>query len=131
MNCMNAVDTNILIYACDARDAGRQQRAVELIAQLADGVLLWQVACEFVAASRKLAPYGFSPEAAWGRLETLLRVFPLALPSAEVFARARELHTVRQVAFWDAMLLAACMEAGVGKLYSEDVPGAAVTGVEV
>ena len=51
---MTAVDTNVLIYACDKSDPRRQQIALELIGTVTDGVLLWQVACEFVAASRKL-----------------------------------------------------------------------------
>jgi predicted nucleic acid-binding protein len=50
---MNAVDTNVLIYAHDPRDPAKQNKAVTLIASLTDGVLLWQVACEYVAASRK------------------------------------------------------------------------------
>jgi hypothetical protein len=50
-----ALDTNILIYACDREDSRRQQIAIDLVANSPDGVLLWQVACEFVAASRKLS----------------------------------------------------------------------------
>jgi len=51
---MIALDTNVLIYACDKADLKRQQVALALISNAGDGVLLWQVACEFVAASRKL-----------------------------------------------------------------------------
>ena len=50
---MIALDTNILIYACDKADPKRQQAALDLVSSASDGVLLWQVACEFVAASRK------------------------------------------------------------------------------
>lgn len=52
---MNAVDTNILIYAHDTRYPVKLAIAEALIRTLTDGVLLWQVACEYVAASRKLA----------------------------------------------------------------------------
>jgi predicted nucleic acid-binding protein len=48
---MIALDTNVLIYACDKADLKRQQVALDLVSSAADGVLLWQVACEFVAAS--------------------------------------------------------------------------------
>ena len=41
---MNAVDTNVLIYACDSGDTTRQEQAVRLLTELPDGVLLWQVA---------------------------------------------------------------------------------------
>ena len=57
---MIALDTNVLIYACDRSDRGRQAQALDLIDRAVDGVLLWQVACEFIAASRKLSDQGFT-----------------------------------------------------------------------
>jgi predicted nucleic acid-binding protein len=30
--------------------------------------------------------------------------------------------------FWDAMIVSACLECGVTRLYSEDLPGSAVRG---
>jgi predicted nucleic acid-binding protein len=120
---MTALDTNILIYACDKSDPRRQQIALDLIATAADGVLLWQVACEFVAASRKLNDQGFTPTDAWNRLTDFLGVFRLMLPSANVFTRAQDLHVNHSVSFWDALIVAACLESGVHTLYSEDIPG--------
>ena len=38
---MTALDTNVLIHACDKSDPRRQQIALELIATVTDGVLLW------------------------------------------------------------------------------------------
>ncbi|MGO8732195.1 MAG: hypothetical protein ACLQVM_05325 [Terriglobia bacterium] len=43
---MIALDTNVLLYACDRADSRRQQIAIDLVANSRDGVLLWQVACE-------------------------------------------------------------------------------------
>ncbi len=120
---MIALDTNILLYACDRADPKRQQIAMELIANSRDGVLLWQVACEFVAASRKLGARGFTASDAWNRLGEFLNLFPLSLPTAGVLARAEQLHATYGVSFWDALILAACTEAGVTLFYSEDVPG--------
>jgi predicted nucleic acid-binding protein len=77
---MIALDTNVLIYACDKADIRRQQIALELITASTDGVLLWQVACEFVAASRKLRSQGFATGDAWARLADYLALFPLILP---------------------------------------------------
>ena len=51
---MIALDTNIFIYACDKTVPARQQIALDLIADTTDSVILWQVACEFIAATRKL-----------------------------------------------------------------------------
>jgi predicted nucleic acid-binding protein len=50
---MIALDTNVLIYCCDRRDSRRQQIALDLVAATSNGILPWQVACEFIAASPK------------------------------------------------------------------------------
>ena len=68
---MIAVDTNVLIYACDQADPRRQKIALDLITSAQDGVLLWQVACEFLSASRKLEQAGIHLGA---RLESPRRV---------------------------------------------------------
>src|SRR5437016_10270356 len=107
---MTAFDTNVLIYSCDKTDARRQQRAFELLAAAQDGVLLWQVAVEFVAASRKLASQGFTPAHAWSRLREFMDVLPLMLPSSKVFEYARPLHRDQGVSFWDAMIIGACID---------------------
>ena len=122
---MTALDTNILIYSCDKSDPRRQQTALEIVSSSSDGVLLWQVACEFVAASRKLAVDGFTTDQAWERLAEYLEVFPLVLPSAAVLERAGILHRREGWSFGDAMIVAACVKAGVTHLYSEDLPGRA------
>ena len=49
---MIAIDTNVLIYACDQADPRRQNIALDLITDARDGVLLWQVACEFLGFSQ-------------------------------------------------------------------------------
>jgi len=125
---MTALDTNVPIYSCDKGDPRRHAVALEIISTSGDAVLLWQAACEFVAASRKLSTQGFTATHAWDRLAEFLDLFPLVLPTPGVFHRARLLHTERVWSFWDAMIVAACLEAGVGRLYSEDVPGQALPG---
>jgi len=120
---MTAHDTNVLIYACDRSDPTRQRKAIELIENSTDGVLLWQVACEFVAASRKLKAQGFTTDQAWSRLKEFLDLFPLVLPTAATLTRAEALTRDHRISFWDAMILAACLEAGVQTFYSEDEPG--------
>ena len=57
---MNAVDTNVLLYVHDPRGATKQATAANLLQSLTDGVLLWQVTCEYLAASRKLVPFGYN-----------------------------------------------------------------------
>jgi predicted nucleic acid-binding protein len=124
---MTAFDTNILIYACDRSDPRRQAVALNLIDRTTDGVLLWQVACEFIAASRKLAGQGFSPQQAWDRLAEFAAMFPLVLPTSATLERARAYHIDRGWSFWDAMIVAACLDCSAPRLYSEDLPGRAAS----
>jgi predicted nucleic acid-binding protein len=128
---MNAVDTNILIYSCDSRDPASQAKAREVMGKLVQPVLLWQVGCEFIAASRKLADHGFTQQAAWAQLSMLINAWGVAIPRTTMLSRAQSLHMQEQVSFWNALLFAACLEAGVKRLYTEDVPGSSIPGLEI
>ena len=37
----------------------------------------------------------------------------------------------QHVSFWDALILAACLDAGVSLLYSEDIPGGDIGNIPV
>ena len=71
---MNAVDTNILFYAHDPKVPNKQQLAADLISSLNDGALLWQVACEYLWASRKLEGFGYSHLRAFDDIRDLRRI---------------------------------------------------------
>ena len=120
---MIGIDTNVLIYACDQANPRRQQIALDLITSTEDGVLLWQVACEFISASRKLSKQGFTSIHAWNRLAEFRELLSLVLPSEAILDRAKGLQLTRGASFWDTLILAACAEAGVEIFYSEDLPG--------
>lgn len=120
---MNAVDTNILIYAHDPRDARKNSIAIGLVDALIDGVLLWQVACEFLWASRKLVSFGYDQTKAWSEVHRLRRAWRMIPPDWIVMDLAAELLTGYSLSFWDAMIIAPCLEGGVTCLYSEDFDG--------
>lgn len=129
---MNAVDTNILIYAHDTRYPDKLAIAETLIRTLTDGVLLWQVACEYVAASRKLAVLGFSTDKAWQDVYKLQKLWSTKLPTWEVLRRAEGLMNHYRLSSWDALIIAACLESGVTRLYSEDFDASAqAEGLEI
>src|SRR5438067_10656578 len=100
---MIAFDTNILVYFFDERVPQKKAVARDLIARTQNGVIVWQAACEFIAASRKLN--GFSATDAWDSLYDFLSMFPLIVPGADALAIARTLQVEQQVSFWDAILL--------------------------
>jgi predicted nucleic acid-binding protein len=120
---MNAVDTNILIYAHDDREPTKKETAKNLINGLVDGVLLWQVACEYVAATRKLAPVGYTPQHARQDIYDLRQGWQTYLPTWEVFDKSAILLNRYQLSTWDALLIAASLEAGATTLYSENFSG--------
>jgi predicted nucleic acid-binding protein len=118
---MNAVDTNVLIYTNDQRDQRKQSIAVSLVEGLDDGVLPWQVICEFLAASRKLEHLGFSLANAWVYLEKLRSTWTTVIPGWNVQVRAYELTQRYSISYWDALLIGACVDVGIERLYSEDL----------
>ena len=118
--CMKAVDTNVLIYAHDPRDLIKKVIAITLLDSLEDGALLWQVACEFLWASRKLESLGYDQTQAWSEIYRLRRVWSLVPPGWIVMDRADQLLKSYSLSFWDSMIIAACLEGGVTCLYSED-----------
>ena len=123
IKCMNAVDTNVLLYVHDPRDPVKQGRAAALVQSLTDAALLWQVACEYIAASHKLEPLGFRREDAWAELRGLQAAWTLILPDWKHLARAESLLANHSLSFWDAVLIAVAIEEGVTTLYSEDFGG--------
>ena len=117
---MNAVDTNVLLYVHDYRDPAKQATAKALVNSLPDAVLLWQVACEYIAAARKFAPLGYGTDKAWQDVHILRGLWLGQEPTWEVFERAEKLMKRYSLSSWDALLVAACLEVGVTRLYTED-----------
>ncbi len=128
---MNAVDTNILIYVNDPRDSVKQGVAVSLVSALIEGVLLWQVACEYLAASRKLEALGYDRAQAYQYIRDLQQVWYTALPTWSVLDRAENLMSRFSLSHWDSMIIAACLEANVQTLYTEDFGYSSIDGLGI
>jgi predicted nucleic acid-binding protein len=129
---MNAVDTNILIYVHDPRNPKKQDVAAELVAGMSDGALVWQVACEYLNASRKLEPFGFSYARAAEEVRVLQKVWSTILPDWNILDRLPVLRANYCLSIWDGLLVAACLEAGVSQLFTEDFDAyAAIEALEI
>lgn len=80
----------------------------------------------------KLAAKGRSDADPAAVIETLTTRFAVSLPPEGLVLDALRLRKAHQVSYWDSLLLAACIDARVKRLYSEDVPGKPVIeGVEI
>ena len=125
-------DTNVLVYADDRWSPKKQDRAIALFTEhlrRGTAVVSLQVLQEyFAAATRKL---GVSSEAAQRKVEILARARVVRFDADDIIA-AIELHRLRQVSFWDALIIHAARSAGATTLFSEDLQhGTTLGGIQV
>ena len=60
------------------------------------------------------------------------RKWPLRMPSPLALTLASELSAGHSLSTWDALLIAACVDAGVNLLYTEDLQASRIIrGVEI
>jgi predicted nucleic acid-binding protein len=132
MSARSFLDTNVLLYT-DAVDApAKHRRALDLLAEqrrARTGVVSLQVLQEyFVAATRKLA---VDAAVARRKVELFANYHLVVLDIEDVLA-AIDLHRLRQISFWDALVVRAAKEGGCSVLYSEDLQhGQSVDGVRI
>jgi predicted nucleic acid-binding protein len=119
---MNVIDTNVWIYSHDSWDPNKQLAAQQLINAVNDLALPWQVGCEFIAASRKLIPFGFDESKAWAALAAMRAMAnQILIPVPDLWLETQALQQRHSLSFWDGLLVATCIRGGVQKLYTEDV----------
>lgn len=115
------IDTNVLVYADDARDRRKQARARELIRRLMRerrGVLSLQILQEFfAAATRKL---GMSSKEAKQRVSLYSRFDVVTLTPTDLLA-AIDLHRMHQLSIWDSLVIRAALNGACTVLYTEDM----------
>lgn len=124
-NSMNAVDTNFLVYLFDADEPVKRAKAVatfnELLHSSQETILLWQVACEFLACLRRWQAIGkMTSDLLDRRFGDILVALRLVTPSTRVLESSRKLFKRYSLFHWDSLLVAAAIEAGVTTLYTED-----------
>jgi predicted nucleic acid-binding protein len=110
-------DTNVLIYAV-AQDDPRSTQAEELLAS--GGVLSVQILNEFVSVARRkvLMPWSEVTEA----LDAFRALCPSPLPiTIEMHEAALRIAEKHGCSIYDALVVAAALDAGCATLYSEDL----------
>ena len=127
---MNAVDTNILVYAVDRHEPEKRQTALSLLRDLYTRpeplVLLWQVAVEFVACLHR---WRASDRIGMVDLQSYITNFvepvPISMPGSGSLHRSVELVEKYALSHWDSLLIAACIDAEVETLFTEDMQAGA------
>lgn len=124
-NCMSAerftLDTNILVYALDARDGRKRDLAAHIIATAAalDCPLALQVVGEFYAAATSKLKLEAKDAAA--RAAQLIVAFDTFGYSVHAVRAALEQAPKSRFSYWDGVLLASAAEAGCTTILSEDM----------
>lgn len=110
------LDTNVLIYAVTENEA-RAARAEELL--LSGGVLSVQILNEFTAVARRKL------QMPWAEVGEAVEAFLVLCPSPiavtlEIHEAARAIAEKLGCNIYDALVVAAALDAGCATLYSED-----------
>jgi predicted nucleic acid-binding protein len=123
-----SADTNIFVYASDARDPARRAVAETVVDALgrAAGSVGLQVVGELQNALRRSVRLP-APIAFQAARRLLVRFSTFAYDEAAV-ARALDEAIAGRLSYWDALLLAAADAAGVRVMLSEDMSDGLVFG---
>ena len=128
------IDTNILIYAYDLDAGPKHAIAADLLRRLwrdGTGIISTQVLQEFYVNVTAKIPTPISPaeaRAVGGRY----LAWHVVANTADRVMRASEIQERHRLSFWDALIIAAAVNAGAVTLLSEDLNnGQVVEGVKI
>ena len=116
------VDTNVLLYALDPRNAGKQTAArvwLQRCWQQACGRISTQVLNELYANLRRVAPTTPVEEAR--RIVREYRAWTPWIVDDETVDRAWDLQDRFQFSYWDALMVAAAQQLDCNVLLTEDL----------
>lgn len=126
------LDTNILVYMADSRDAQKQSAALSLFSNLAKNEEIYistQVLQELYNVYTKKLKLDNSLAESLVKSYFNLNVVQMSIPIIE---DAMRLHNKTQFSFWDSLIIAAAKSENCTTLYSEDLNhGQIVDGVEI
>ena len=122
MSAENFLDTNVLVYTFDETDPGKRRQAETLVNESlasGSGCVSFQVVQETLnVLIRRL---GFVTEDARRALQQVLIPLCQVNPTAALYQDAISLQGRYGFSFYDSLVVAAALEAGCTRLYSEDM----------
>ena len=119
------LDTNVLVYAHDPRDAGKQDRAIEVLQALqasAAGVLSVQCLTEFYRVATARLPQPLARSTALAEVERLALIFRVVAVTPMVAIEGCRGAVDHQLAIWDALIWSAAKLNQVPLVLTEDAP---------
>ena len=129
------IDTNVLVYAYDASEHLKQERARQLLARLEatrTGRLSTQILGEFYnTLTKKLRPTIPAADAE-ERVQYYVAHWPILSLTAEVVLGAIRVVRHRQLSYWDALILSTAVVNGIETVLTEDLQdGQVIEGVRI
>ena len=126
------IDTNIIVYANDARDQEKQEIALDIVARQmksGTGVISTQVLQEYAhVALNKL----HQRQDVILRQLLLLEGFEVVQQNPVLIRRSVELKAIYQISFWDACIISAAELSKCQSIVSEDLNhGQLYSGIEM
>ena len=122
MSADSFIDTNVLIYMFDDSDPAKQERAALLVSRFLEdgtGCISYQVVQETLNVLIQKA--GASHDAIDHLLETVLLPLWKIYPSESLYRRGLDVRARYGFSFYDSLIVAAALEAGCSRLYTEDL----------
>ena len=122
MSADDFLDTNVLVYSIDSESPEKRQRALELVNRSVTG----RTGCiSFQVVQETLNVLIRRTETPVDRIRQLLDnvLVPLwqVYPSAVLYEDAISIQSRYGFSFYDSLIVAAALEAGCTRLYSEDM----------
>jgi predicted nucleic acid-binding protein len=115
------IDTNIIVYANDARDPVKQKKAIEIIKSIMinkNGTISTQVLQEYAFVA--LLKLKQSQDVVLRQLK-LLESLEVVNQSADQIRRAVEIRALYKIGFWDACIISNAENSNCTAIYSEDL----------
>ncbi|MBP7587668.1 MAG: PIN domain-containing protein [Thermoanaerobaculia bacterium] len=117
-------DTNILVYLFDETDARKQMIAAGLVEKALESgsaCISFQVVQETLNVLTRKLQRPATPAEAGRLLNEVLMPLWRGAPSPAFYRRGLELQQRYSLSFYDALIVAAALEAGCTRLLSEDL----------
>jgi predicted nucleic acid-binding protein len=118
------LDSNVFVYLFDETDDRKRTRAEQLVRDgIASGeaCISFQVVQETLAVVTGKLKRKASAEQAHELFEHFLAPLWRVMPTPELYFRGLQLQKRYSIGFYDALIVAAALEAGCTRLWSEDL----------
>ena len=118
------IDSNVFVYLFDETDErkrGTAERLVESALQTNGASISFQVVQETLNVVTRKLPTPMTAEGAKSFMERVLTPLWRVSPSSALYNRALDVQARYRYGFYDSLIVAAALDAGCSRLYSEDL----------